>query len=102
MDAFHECATPVVGAAYPSHTVAPSAAAEVVGVASATLQDRPGHSTRILVWQWGRRGAGPRFAVCLAASLRDDPGVAVRLSLNRDAEIMAGPHPPGCEMPVRT
>jgi glycosyltransferase involved in cell wall biosynthesis len=46
MDAFHECATPVVGAAYPSHPVAPSAAAEVVGVASATLRDRPGHSTR--------------------------------------------------------
>jgi glycosyltransferase involved in cell wall biosynthesis len=101
MDAFHECATPVGTPAYPTHAAAPNGA-DVVDVALATLRDRPAHATKILVWQWGRRGAGPRFAVCLAASLRGDPGVAVRLSLNRDAEIMADPNPPNCEMPVRT
>ena len=57
---------------------------------------------RVLVWQWGRRGAGPRFAACLADALRGRPGVEVTLSLNRDAEIMRGECPPRCEMPVRT
>ena len=56
----------------------------------------------ILVWQWGRRGAGPRFAACLAESLRERPGIEVILSLCRDAEIMAGLNPPRCEMPVWT
>jgi glycosyltransferase involved in cell wall biosynthesis len=56
----------------------------------------------VLVWQWGRRGAGPRFGACLAEALRGRPGVDVTLSLCRDAEIMAGPNPPVCEMPVRT
>jgi glycosyltransferase involved in cell wall biosynthesis len=57
---------------------------------------------RVLVWQWGRRGAGPRFAACLAEALRDRPGIDVTLSLCRDAEIMTGPTAPACEMPVRT
>jgi glycosyltransferase involved in cell wall biosynthesis len=57
---------------------------------------------KVLVWQWGRFGAGPRFAACLAAALRDRPGVDVTLSLSRDAEIMLGAEPPRCEMPVRT
>ncbi|WP_428488511.1 glycosyltransferase [Rhodopila sp.] len=56
----------------------------------------------MLVWQWGRRGAGPRFAACLAEALRDRPGLAVTLSLCRDAEIMTGADPPRCEMPVST
>ena len=57
---------------------------------------------KILVWQWGRRGAGPRFAACLADALRGRPGIEVALSLCRNAEIMAGASPPRCEMPVRT
>jgi glycosyltransferase involved in cell wall biosynthesis len=57
---------------------------------------------RVLVWQWGRLGAGPRFGACLAEALRGRPGIDVTLSLCRDAEIMRGPHPPRCEMPVRT
>ena len=57
---------------------------------------------KILVWQWGRRGAGPRFAACLAGALRGRPGIEVTLSLCRDAEILAGAKPPRCEMPVRT
>ena len=57
---------------------------------------------KVLVWQWGRRGAGPRFGACLAEALRGRPGIHVTLSLCVDAEIMAGPNPPHCEMPVRT
>jgi glycosyltransferase involved in cell wall biosynthesis len=57
---------------------------------------------KVLVWQWGRRGAGPRFAACLADALRGRPGIDVGLSLCRDAEIMAGADAPSCEMPVRT
>lgn len=56
----------------------------------------------VLVWQWGRRGAGPRFAACLAEALRDQPGLTVSLSLCRDAEIMQGPNPPACAMQVTT
>lgn len=57
---------------------------------------------KVLVWQWGRLGAGPRFGACLAEALRGRPGVEVTLSLCQHAEIMAGPNPPRCEMPVRT
>ncbi len=56
----------------------------------------------ILVWQWGRRGAGPRFATCLAEALKERPGVTVVLSLCREAEIMQGPNPPQCDLPVAT
>lgn len=56
----------------------------------------------ILVWQWGRFGAGPRFGACLAEALRGRPDVNVTLSLCRDAEIMMGSNAPRCEMPVRT
>jgi glycosyltransferase involved in cell wall biosynthesis len=57
---------------------------------------------KVLVWQWGRHGAGPRFGACLAEALRGRPGIEVTLSLCRDAEIMTGSAPPRCEMPVRT
>jgi glycosyltransferase involved in cell wall biosynthesis len=57
---------------------------------------------KVLVWQWGRFGAGPRFAACLADALRVRAGIEVTLSLSKDAEIMAGPAAPICEMPVRT
>jgi glycosyltransferase involved in cell wall biosynthesis len=57
---------------------------------------------KVLVWQWGRFGAGPRFAACLADALRDRPGIEVTLSLSADAEIMRGPAPPRCELPFRT
>jgi glycosyltransferase involved in cell wall biosynthesis len=58
--------------------------------------------TRVLVWQWGRRGAGPRFAVLLAGGLRAVPGTEVTLSLSRRAELMRGPEPPHCDLPVDT
>lgn len=46
---------------------------------------------KILVWHWGRRGAGPIFAVRLSAALN------AQLSLPEDAEILAGENPPPCE-----
>jgi glycosyltransferase involved in cell wall biosynthesis len=45
---------------------------------------------RLLIWQWGRRGAGPRYAMELAAALQGVPGVTPLLSLSRQAEIMQG------------
>ncbi len=57
---------------------------------------------RVLVWQWGRRGAGPRVAVELAAGLRLVPGVEALLSLSTGAELLRGAHPPRCDLPVPT
>jgi glycosyltransferase involved in cell wall biosynthesis len=57
---------------------------------------------RVLVWYWGKRGAGPRVAVELAAGLRLAPGVEAVLSLSTSAEILRGPTPPACELPVPT
>lgn len=60
---------------------------------------------KVLVWQWGRYGAGPRIAVELARGLAQRADVSVVLSLSRDAEIMAhlpAELPGGCLLPVRT
>ncbi len=57
---------------------------------------------KVLVWQWGRFGAGPRFAAMLADGLRSVPGVSAALSLSSRADILAGSAPPPCEMPVDT
>ncbi len=57
---------------------------------------------RVLVWQWGRFGAGPRIAVLLAEGLQSLPDVAVSLSLSNQAEILHGPTPPDCALPVDT
>jgi glycosyltransferase involved in cell wall biosynthesis len=57
---------------------------------------------KILVWQWGRFGAGPRVAVDFAAGFEAVPGVSAMLSLSEQAEIMRGACPPACDMPVRT
>jgi glycosyltransferase involved in cell wall biosynthesis len=57
---------------------------------------------KILVWQWGRFGAGPRIAVDFAAGFAAVPGVSASLSLSAQAEIMRGACPPACDMPVRT
>jgi glycosyltransferase involved in cell wall biosynthesis len=57
---------------------------------------------RVLVWQWGRRGAGPRFAAALADGLRLIPGTDALLSLATGAEILHGPDPPNCQLPVAT
>jgi glycosyltransferase involved in cell wall biosynthesis len=57
---------------------------------------------RVLVWQWGRRGAGPRFAAALAEGLRQLPGTEALLSLSTGAEILQELSPPCCELPVTT
>jgi len=57
---------------------------------------------KVLVWHWGRRGAGPRFAAELAAGLRGLPGVQADLSLSARAEILATPDAPPCAWPMPT
>ena len=57
---------------------------------------------RVLVWQWGRLGAGPRIAAQFAEGLAELPGIAVSLSLANDAEILRGVAPPRCDLPVKT
>jgi len=57
---------------------------------------------RVLVWQWGRRGAGPRFAVDLAGGMRLLAGVDAKLSLSTGAEILRSGRPPTCDLPVPT
>lgn len=56
----------------------------------------------ILVWQWGRFGAGPRTGADFAAGLNAIPGISARLSLSRQAEIMKGTDAPFNDMPVTT
>jgi glycosyltransferase involved in cell wall biosynthesis len=58
--------------------------------------------TRVLVWQWGRRGGAPRFAALLAEGLRAVPNAEVALSLSSRAELLCGPAPPHCDLPVDT
>jgi glycosyltransferase involved in cell wall biosynthesis len=58
--------------------------------------------TRVLVWQWGRRGGAPRFAALLAEGLRGVPGTAVMLSLSSGAELLRGAAPPHCDLLVDT
>jgi glycosyltransferase involved in cell wall biosynthesis len=59
-------------------------------------------ATRVLVWQWGRFGSGPKIAVALADGLRVLPDVSVFLSLSDRAEIVLGPAPPHCDLSVAT
>lgn len=56
----------------------------------------------ILVWQWGRRGAGPRFAAALSRSLADVEGVRTFLSLSTGAEILRSADPPANDLPMHT
>ncbi len=57
---------------------------------------------RVLVWQWGRFGAGPRIAVALVDALRALPGTTAFLSLSNRAEIVQGLAPPPCDLVVGT
>ncbi|MBO1358831.1 glycosyltransferase [Acetobacter sacchari] len=47
--------------------------------------------SRVLIWQWGRRGGGPRFALDLARSLHSLPKQEVLFSPSRRAEILSVP-----------
>ncbi|MCP1229763.1 glycosyltransferase [Acetobacter indonesiensis] len=48
---------------------------------------------RVLVWQWGRRGAGPKIAVELAKGINALPGQEAFLSLSSHAEIVRAETP---------
>ena len=53
---------------------------------------------RVLVWQWGRRGAGPRVAACLADGLASLPDAHVLLALSAGAEILRAAEAPRCDL----
>ncbi|HEX3350847.1 MAG TPA: glycosyltransferase [Acetobacteraceae bacterium] len=57
---------------------------------------------KLLVWQWGRRGAGPRYAAWLAQAMREVAPDGVALSLSMQAELMEAADAPICELPVPT
>ena len=57
---------------------------------------------RILVWQWGRRGAGPRLAAAMADAMRMVPGTEALLSLSTGAEILRSRMAPACDLPFDT
>lgn len=57
---------------------------------------------RVLVWQWGRFGSGPRLAALLAVALQSLPGTSAALSLSSGAELLHSRAPPRCDLPVTT
>jgi glycosyltransferase involved in cell wall biosynthesis len=57
---------------------------------------------RVLIWQWGRSGSGPRLATLLAEGMRSVSGTKVVLSLSTGAEILRSATPPECDLPVKT
>jgi len=57
---------------------------------------------KVLVWQWGRRGAGPLMAVALSRALAELPGTEVVLSLSTTAELLTLPGAPRNDLPVQT
>ena len=57
---------------------------------------------RLLVWQWGRFGAGPRIAADFAAGFGTVPGVSAALSLSRQSELMRDGLAPEVALPVST
>lgn len=54
------------------------------------------------MWQWGRRGAGPRYAAELARSFACVPDTEPLLSLSTGAELLQTASRPDCALPVRT
>ncbi|HEX7390310.1 MAG TPA: glycosyltransferase [Acidiphilium sp.] len=57
---------------------------------------------KVLVWHWGRRGAGPRFAALLSQALSRLPDTEAPLSLSAEAEILGMENPPACAWPYPT
>ena len=62
----------------------------------------PERPLRVLVWQWGRRGAGPRVALEMAAGLDALPDCRAMLSLSTAAEILSQRPAPAVALPVGT
>jgi glycosyltransferase involved in cell wall biosynthesis len=59
-------------------------------------------SPRVVVWQWGRYGAGPRIGALLAEGFRGLGCSETILSLSRGAELLGGASAPRCELAVPT
>ena len=57
---------------------------------------------RVLVWQWGRRGAGPLVAAVMAQALSTVPGTTALLSLSTGAELLRTRDPPATALPFAT
>ncbi len=57
---------------------------------------------KVLIWQWGRRGAGPLFAAGLAAAIATLEGHQAILSLSTQSELLHGSAPPCCDLPFPT
>ncbi len=57
---------------------------------------------RVLIWQWGRRGAGPRFAAELVRNFAGVPQTEPLLSLSAGAEILGTAAPPQCDLAFPT
>lgn len=56
-------------------------------------------SFNILVWQWGRKGAGPKIAVELSNALRSIKNLNILLSLSDRAEIID--YNPECQIGIK-
>ena len=57
---------------------------------------------RVLIWQWGRYGAGPRFAAELLRNFAGVPQTEPLLSLSAGAEILGTAAPPPCDLAFPT
>lgn len=63
--------------------------------------DRTRH-LKVLVWQWGRFGAGPLYALELTRAFSAQADVGALLSLSRGAELLQNGEVTDCALPVRT
>lgn len=57
---------------------------------------------KVLVWQWGRHGAGPLYALELTRAFATHDDVQALLSLSRGAELLQNGDVTECALPVRT
>ena len=57
---------------------------------------------KVLVWQWGRYGAGPLYALELTRAFSTHDDVQALLSLSRGAELFQNGEVTECALPVRT
>lgn len=56
----------------------------------------------MLIWQWGRRGAGPKTAVEFSKAVTSIPGINTYLSLSTQAEIVIKANNLVVDLPVKT
>lgn len=51
-------------------------------------REQPVEGLKILLWHWGRRGAGPRYTLELARALIRRGDIEVHLSISKDSELI--------------